>query len=96
MRANGPDGREWAVTRYPYPRRPLARWLPGSRWIVEAQAGDQRRRWMVASRRDAGALVDEVALSLRTGGDGPPGELEPGADPDVSEPARGPAPGTDH
>jgi hypothetical protein len=75
MIVNGPDGRAWEVVRVPDPPGALASLRPGGRWLVEARASDEVRRWECASRRTAGELVTEVALALRTGAEGPPGEL---------------------
>jgi hypothetical protein len=77
VRAHGPDGRVWTVARRPDPPRPLGRLLPG-RWVVEARTEDEVRRWPAASGRAAANLATEVALALRTGSEGPPGELPPG------------------
>jgi hypothetical protein len=75
VRAHGPDGRVWTVARRPDPPRVLGRLLPGSRWLVEATTEDEVRRWSAASGRAAASLVTEVALALRTGAEGPAGEL---------------------
>lgn len=80
MTVHGPDGRPWKVTRRPDPPR-LAGWvLPGA-WQVIATAPDETRTWAAASRREARKLTAKVALALRTGAEGPPGELAP--DPSV-------------
>ena len=38
---------------------------------------DEVRRWAVSSRRAAATTVTDVALALRTGAEGPPGEVLP-------------------
>ena len=59
---------------------------PQSDWVVEAQAeDDERRRWPAAGRRAAAALTAQVGLALRTGAEGPAGELPP--EPPGDEPA---------
>jgi hypothetical protein len=75
VRVHGPDGRVWTVARRPDPPRPLAGWLPGARFVVEATTDDEVRRWAAPSRRVAARMVDDVALALRTGAEGPAGEL---------------------
>lgn len=81
MKAYGPDGRAWSIVRRTDPPGVLQGILPGSNWVVEATASDEVRRWRTSSRRAARALVVEVALALRTGGEGPPGELAVDDDP---------------
>lgn len=80
MIVHGPDGRVWEISRRPEPPRPLARLIPGSTWQVEARTEDEVRRWDGGTRREAGSVVDEVALALRTGAPGPAGELPPEVD----------------
>jgi hypothetical protein len=77
MIVHGPDGRVWEISRRPEPPKPLARVLPGSTWQVEARTEDEVRRWEGGRRREAAAVVGEVALALRTGSRGPEGELPP-------------------
>lgn len=78
MRAYSPDERAWTVERRPDAPGLLQKFLPSATWIVEARTGDEVRRWKAPSRRAARSLVDEVALALRTGGEGPPGEFPDG------------------
>lgn len=78
MRVHGPDGREWQVVRRPDPPRPLGWVLPGP-WHVVATAQGETRRWAATSRRAARRMVADVALALRTGAEGPSGELAPDA-----------------
>lgn len=75
MRAYSPDERAWTVDRRPEPAGVLQKFRPSATWVVEARTDGEVRRWMAPSRRAARSLVDEVALALRTGGEGPPGEL---------------------
>ena len=82
MKVNGPDQRLWTIARRPEAPGPLAGWLPGGTWVVEAVAADEVRSWQASSRRAAGQLVSDVALALRTGGPGPAGERVP-ASPDA-------------
>lgn len=72
----GPDGRQWTISRRPDPPGFLRSVLPGP-WLVEAGAPDETRRWRAPSRHAARDLVVEVALALRTGVEGPAGELSP-------------------
>lgn len=77
MKVNGPDGRLWTIARRTEPPSAFGAFLPGQRWIVEATAGDERRIWDAPSRGGARSLVAEVALALRTGAEGPAGEIDP-------------------
>lgn len=77
VHVNGPDGRLWRVGHRADPPSPFALLRPGARWVVEATTDDERRVWQAASRRGVRGLVAEVALALRTGGAGPPGEVDP-------------------
>jgi hypothetical protein len=79
VKVNGPDGRLWTVVRRTDPPSMVGSWLPGQRWLVEATADDERRVWVAASRGAARSMVTEVALALRTGAEGPPGEVDPGS-----------------
>lgn len=89
MTVYGPDGRMWTIGRGPEAAGLAARLTPGP-WIVQAVASDDEvRRWRTDGRRSAAALVVEVALALRTGAEGPPGELPP------ERPATGGAAGDD-
>jgi len=62
---------------------------PQADWVVEAAAeDDERRRWRAAGRRAAASLTEQVGLALRTGAQGPAGELPP--DPtDDTDPSTG-------
>lgn len=73
---NAPDGRPWEVIRRTEPPSVVAGLLPGARWVVEARSGDERRLWEASSRAAAGQLRTQIALALRTGAEGPPGEHE--------------------
>jgi hypothetical protein len=77
MKVFGPDGRAWTITRRPDPPGLFRSITPGGSWIVEATAPDETRRWEAPTRRTANELVTEVALALRTGAEGPAGELPP-------------------
>ncbi len=81
MKVYGPDGRVWVISRRATKPGPLASLRPGGRWVVEAETDNEIRRWEAASRHAAGVLVGEVALTLRTGAEGPAGELPPDEDP---------------
>jgi hypothetical protein len=83
VKVNGPDGRLWTVVRRTDPPSMVGSFLPGQRWLVEATAPDEQRVWIAASRGAARAMVAEVALALRTGAEGPPGEIDPRS-PEVS------------
>jgi hypothetical protein len=82
----GPDGRAWTIARQPQTSSLLAWVSPKADWMVEARAeDDERRRWHAAGRRAATALTEQVGLALRTGAEGPAGELPPeGRDADSS------------
>jgi hypothetical protein len=75
MTVFGPDGREWSIARRPASASSMPAILRRGTWIVEATASDETRRWSAASRRVTVGLVTQIALALRTGAEGPPGEL---------------------
>lgn len=71
----GPDGRQWQVGRRLESASLVSRLLRRSRWVVEAQTdGDppETRHWYAARRSEADDLVQEIAMALRTGSEGPP------------------------
>lgn len=71
----GPDGRQWHVTRRMESGSLMARLLRRSRWVVEAATEDdpaETRHWYATRRSEADDLVQEVAMALRTGAEGPP------------------------
>lgn len=73
----GPDGRRWWVNREPVGDGFLTKLLRSDGWQVTAVTEDEpseARRWTAQNRATANALLEEVALSLRTGTEGP---LEP-------------------
>ncbi|MBW3619215.1 MAG: hypothetical protein KY461_03145 [Actinobacteria bacterium] len=70
-----PDGRAWRIVRAPRGQALSTRLLRREGWRVRATTAgppEERREWHVASRADASSLVDEIALALRTGAEGPP------------------------
>lgn len=70
---NGPDGREWIVTRA-REGDGMAKLARRARYVIEARTAgppEEVRHWYADRRGDAARLVDEVAMALRTGGDGP-------------------------
>ncbi len=71
---HGPDGRVWEIRRRPAKPGVAAFVAPGA-WQVDATTDDEHRRWLASGPLAAGSLRDEVALALRTGSDGPPGEV---------------------
>lgn len=71
---NAPDGRTWVVTRAREGDSVIARLSPRSRHIVRATTEGppaESRRWFAADGAEARRLVEEVALALRTGAEGP-------------------------
>lgn len=71
---HGPDGRVWQVRRRP--EQPgVAGYLGVGTWLVEATTAGERRRWRSPNLLAAVRLRDDVALALRTGAEGPTGEL---------------------
>jgi hypothetical protein len=76
----GPDGRAWSIVRRPQTTSMVAWISPQADWVVEARAEDDEVRcWHAAGRRAATALTEQVGLALRTGAEGPAGELPPEA-----------------
>ncbi|MFP4233970.1 MAG: hypothetical protein ACLFUG_03470 [Nitriliruptoraceae bacterium] len=78
-RVHGPDGRVWEVRRRPERPGPLG-YLGIGPWLVEATTTGERRRWRSPGLAGSGRLRDDVALALRTGADGPSGEVALPAD----------------
>jgi hypothetical protein len=73
--AHAPDGRIWTVARRPRGELVLARLLRSEGWIVEATTvgpPGERRTWEAPTGGEAGALVERVAMALRTGAEAPP------------------------
>jgi hypothetical protein len=71
---NGPDGREWVVTRFREGEGPLAKLSRRARYVVEARTEgppEDVRHWFAPKMADANRLVEEVAMALRTGSEGP-------------------------
>lgn len=71
----GPDGRRWTVTRKREEAGLLARLLSRGRWVVEATTEGPppaTRHWYADRASQANELVEGVAMSLRTGTEGPP------------------------
>jgi hypothetical protein len=89
VRVYGPDGRAWSIARRPQTSSLLAWLSPQADWVVEARAEDDELRcWHAAGRRAAATLTEQVGLALRTGAEGPAGELPPEG-PDGGEAAPG-------
>ena len=74
MRVHGPDGRVWRIQRRPDKPSAGAYLAPGP-WRVDATTDDERRRWIAPGWLASGRLRDDVALALRTGSEGPAGEV---------------------
>ncbi len=74
IRVHGPDGRVWRIERRP-DKPGAAGYLTPGPWRVEATAEDERRRWVASGWRASAGLRADVALALRTGSEGPPGEV---------------------
>lgn len=70
-----PDGRAWRILRAPRGETLSTRLLKSEGWRVRATTSgppEETREWHAASRGEATRLVDEIALALRTGAEGPP------------------------
>lgn len=70
-----PDGRCWRIVRAPRGEALSTRLMRREGWRVRAVTPgppEERREWHAASRGEANQLVEEVALALRTGAEGPP------------------------
>lgn len=74
MRVHGPDGRVWSIQRRPDKPGAPGYLAPGP-WRVDATTDDERRRWLASGWLASSGLRADVALALRTGADGPPGEV---------------------
>lgn len=85
---HGPDGRVWRIRRRPDRPGPAAYLAPGP-WRVDAETVGERRRWLASSVLGSGRLRDDVALALRTGSEGPAGEVAPDDDAPGSASASG-------
>lgn len=69
-----PDGRAWTVIRRAEGGSVVARLLRSSGWVIEAMTEDpppETRHWRADSRQEANDVLDDVALALRTGAEGP-------------------------
>lgn len=69
-----PDGRAWTVVRRAEGGGVVARLLRSGGWIIEASTEDppaETRHWRADSRQEANDVLDDVALALRTGAEGP-------------------------
>ncbi|GEM_PF-3358958 len=71
---HGPDGRVWEIRRRPAKPGAIGYLTPGP-WQIDAETDDERRRWMASGLRGSAGLRDDVALALRTGSEGPAGEV---------------------
>lgn len=74
IEVHGPDGRVWRIARRP-DKPGLAGYLTPGPWRVDAVTADERRRWLASGLLASPSLRDDVALALRTGAEGPPGEV---------------------
>ncbi len=79
IRVHGPDGRVWQIRRRPE-QGGVSGYLGVGAWIVEATTEGDRRRWRSRGVAGSSRLRDDVALALRTGAEGPAGELAVPAD----------------
>jgi hypothetical protein len=71
---HGPDGRVWRIRRRPAKPGAAGYLTPGP-WQIDAETDGERRRWMAAGLVGSAALRNDVALALRTGSEGPGGEV---------------------
>jgi len=74
IQVHGPDGRVWSIQRRP-DKPGAAGYLAPGPWRVDAITADEQRRWVAAGWRASSSLRDDVALALRTGSEGPAGEV---------------------
>lgn len=74
IEVHGPDGRVWRIHRRPA-KTGLAGYLTPGPWRIDAVTDDERRRWLASGLLASPALRDDVALALRTGAEGPAGEV---------------------
>lgn len=79
IEVHGPDGRVWRIARRPA-RPGLVGYLTPGAWRIDAVTDDEQRRWLAPGRLASPRLRDDVALALRTGSDGPAGEVAITAD----------------
>lgn len=80
IEVHGPDGRVWQIRRRPG-KPGVAGFLSPGPWHIDAETDDERRRWLASGLRGSASLRDDVALALRTGSEGPGGEVAVTADP---------------
>ena len=71
---HGPDGRRWQIRRRPVRRGVASYVMPGA-WQVDATSDDEHRRWLASGLLASSTLQDDVGLALRTGSEGPAGEV---------------------
>ena len=74
IEVHGPDGRVWRIRRRPG-KPGIAGFLTPGPWQIDAETDDERRRWLASGMRGSAGLRDDVALALRTGSEGPGGEV---------------------
>ena len=74
IEVHGPDGRVWRIARRPDKPGAAGYLTPGA-WRIDAVTQDERRRWLASGLLASAGLRDDVALALRTGSDGPGGEV---------------------
>lgn len=71
---NGPDGRQWTVTRFREGEGTFAKLSRRSRYVIEARTEgppEDVRHWYAERLAQANQLVEDVAMALRTGAEGP-------------------------
>ena len=71
---HGPDGRVWEIQRRPARPGAVGFVAPGP-WQIDAVTMGERRRWMAEGFLSSSRLRSDVALALRTGSEGPGGEV---------------------
>ena len=74
IEVHGPDGRVWRIARRPDKPGASGYLTPGA-WRIDAVTDDERRRWLASGLFASAGLRDDVALALRTGSEGPAGEV---------------------